>query len=111
MTTTQSRQEPRLLRAPQVERDFPGFRISWPYAGLPAALDVAASSILDWFDQPSTVEELVSDLVEGVGMERAQAEAVARSLVPTFVSAGQLIWQDAPTYPPELYDYPPTASP
>lgn len=111
MSSFQSSTEPKLLKAQQAERDIDGYRICWPAVGIPAGLDMAASSILDWFDRPSTRHDLMDDLVDSLGMDRQSAEDVANSLVQTFVSAGQLVVEGAPSPSRELYDYPPAASP
>lgn len=105
-----SLEPPRLVRTPQFQRDFRGFRISWPEAGIPAALDAASAAVLDWFENPSTRSELAEDLVEVVGLELATAQSVAHSLIQTFLRGGQLTVAGA-TLRPDLYDYPPAASP
>jgi hypothetical protein len=103
--------EQRFVLAPQAVLDKPGFRVSFPSGGLPMALDPAASSMLDCFEEPLSPRELADDLAAALDMDEKVAERTARTLTNTLLRSGQVIPDGLIPMPTSYLSYPPAASP
>jgi hypothetical protein len=101
----------RFVTAPQAVLERDEFRISWPPGGLPMALDPAAASMLDCFEEPLSPRELAADLVAALGMDARSAERTALTLADSLLRSGQLIPEGLNPMPTSHLSYPPSASP
>lgn len=103
--------EQRFVAAPQATLEHEQFRISWPAGGLPLALDRAAASMLDCFDEPLAASELAADLTAALDMEPGLARRTASDLTQTLLRSGQVIPEGMTPMPASYLSYPPSASP
>lgn len=101
----------RFVAAAQSTLEHPEFRISWPAGGLPVALDPAAASMLDCFDEPLSPRELAADLTAALDMDPEVAERTALNLTHSLLRSGQLIPDGMVPMPASYLSYPPSASP
>ncbi|MBA2282229.1 MAG: hypothetical protein H0W25_13515 [Acidimicrobiia bacterium] len=101
----------RFVAAPQASLNRPAFRVAWPGGGLPVALDLAASAMLDCFDEPLSPRHLADDLVAALGLEPAVALESASSVAQTLLRSGHVIPDGMVPMPPDSLAYPPPASP
>lgn len=109
--TTDTPADRRFVAAPQAAVAHPEFRLAWPKGGLPVALDPAAATILDLFDQPLSAQELAADLVAALDLEPTVAARSASSVTATLLRTGHLIPEGMDPMPEQYLSYPPSASP
>ena len=103
--------EQRFRSAPYVTLDREEFRIAWPHSGHSVALDRAAATLLDCFGEPVSCTELAEDLVDALGLDRAEALRSIVGLVAQLIPSGHLLPAGSEPQPSEYYLYPPAASP
>ena len=108
---TQAHLEQRFRSAPHAFLQLVGFRIAWPASGLPAALDPAATMLLDCFDETASLRELADDLVAALDLAPEVAEQSVHSVATTLLATGHLIPDGTTPSPASFLWYPPTASP
>jgi hypothetical protein len=100
-----------LIAAPQASIDHAGFRIAWPHGGLPVALDLAASTVLDLFAEPLSAREVADDLVAAIGLDWETAMQSASTVTTSLLQTGHLIPEGLVPMPAAHLAYPPSASP
>lgn len=103
--------EHQYVACPRVDMSHGDHRISWPSGGYAAALDFAAASMLDCFDEPLSIAELATDVAAATELERTATVLMVKSLVNLLVRSGHLhVYGQSPPPASFLY-YPPRASP
>lgn len=98
------------LAGSRTEIDWRGTRVTWPTNGVPAALDLAAGSLLDCFDTPLSAIELTSDLMSAAGLDEEVATKVAKESISRFLETGHIALHEGPPSMRWLF-YPPANSP
>lgn len=96
---------------PRVDVELTDFRLSWAIDGFPIALDPAAATMLDFFNDPLQPSELERDLVDALDLDLSEARRSVTGVVSALVESGHLWPADEPKPPVTRSWYPLSASP
>ena len=97
--------------APHAAVAVAGHRLLWPDGGLPVALDIAASTLLDCYRVPTSPEALATDLEEVVGLDAEAAMSAAIAATTDFQRSGLVVAEGQVPMPARELAYPAGASP
>ena len=97
--------------APYSVVDMEGHRLIWPHGGLPVALDLAATTLLDCYQVPTSPSALAADLEDAVGLDADVAMEAAIAATTDFQRSGLVVAEGQVPMPARELAYPAGASP
>ena len=98
------------VQVDHVSIDVGDVRFVWADGGNPAVIDRASASLLDCFVEAATPDQVATDLVDVIGLDRDTARRASANAAHWFRNAGLIVATDRDPMESWRFDYPPAAS-